>query len=261
MKKKSIVFFLFLLTIVICEKTFAQISVNKKIQFDSIMAGSRTIQGIVLANDSTSGIPYSAYIETDLNYISDATGGSVLNINIPSPVSVYSEGFELFIKASTSNSGTLFLNLNSLGAVEVKKPDTLSLRSNEIVAGQVFRVIYNGNYFIMQNPTVYKCPSGFASVNDIYCIEISERTGTSYLGAVSSCYSINARLCTWGEWYYACQKTSLGLINMTNNYEYVDDTCDHTNTVLIMGSGACTTYSTYAILGVTNYAYRCCYNK
>jgi hypothetical protein len=28
---------------------------------------------------------------------------------------------------------------------------------------------------------------------------------------------------------------------MMNNYEYVDDTCNHANTVLIVGNGTCTT--------------------
>jgi hypothetical protein len=176
--KKSINFIcVFLFAVLYNGKSvYCQVTIDKKIQFDTVPSGPRTIQGLVLTNDSTSGIPYSAYIETALNYVSSPSGGAVLNISLPNPVSGYLSGFELFIKASTSNSGSLFLDINGSGPVEVKKRDTISLVNNEIISGQVFKVIYNGAYFVLQSPSALKCPPGFVSANDNFCIEIIERT-------------------------------------------------------------------------------------
>jgi hypothetical protein len=249
-----------LVTILCCNYAFGQIHIDKKLYFDSSSV-NRTIEGIVLAYDSTSGIPYTAFLETKLNYISNQTGSLILNVNLISPLSYYPEGFELFIKSLTSNTGSLFLNVNNLGPVEIKKRDTISLMANEIIPNQIFKVMYDGTYFILQSPSLLKCPTGFTDANDNFCIELNERTAASYLTAVNSCYSINARLCSWGEWYYACQKTSLGLSNMVNNYEYVDDTSDHSNTVLIVGSGSCTSTYTFLLTGTQTHSYRCCYSK
>jgi hypothetical protein len=240
--------------------TYSQVQINKRILFDSVNT-NRTIEGIVLAYDSTSGIPYSAYLKTSLNYIENQTGDSTLNIHLPTPLAFYPEGFELFIHATTPNPGVLFLKIDNLNKVEVRKSDSLKLLANEIVKDQIFKVIYTGTYFMLVSPSALKCPTGFVNVNDNFCIEPDERAATTYLSAVDSCFSINAHLCTWGQWYYACQKTSLGLLNMTNNYEYIDDTSDHSNTVLISGNGSCTTTYSFTITDKGTYSYRCCYNK
>jgi hypothetical protein len=239
---------------------FAQVTIDKHIHFIS-SSTERTIQGIVLNADSSSGVPLSAFLETKLNYVPDPTGASVLYINIPSQISEYKSGMELFIKALSYNTGSISLDINGLGPVEVKKHDTTGFKPYEIIAGQVFRVIYNGSNFILTSVSGLTCPSGFIDVNDDYCIELFERSPASYQVAITTCYSLNARLCTWGEWYYACQNSSLGVQNMVNNYEFIDDASDHTNTVMIVGNGTCKSFSTFAIMGATNYRYRCCYNK
>lgn len=240
----------------------AQIHADKKIQFDTAATQNRTIEGVVLAYDSTSGVPHSAFIQTSLNYISNQTGTSVLLINLATPMTAYPVGFELFIKSANANPGALFLNVNSIGAVEVKKHDSTSLVANEIVTNQIFKVIYNGTYFMMQNPSNLKCPAGFVNVNDNFCIETVERSSTLYLNAVSTCYSLNGRLCTWGEWYYVCKTTgTFGALGMTTNYEFLDDTSDHKNTVLVAGRDNCEDFYANLITAANVYTFRCCYNK
>ena len=252
--------FLFFLALSLNLVSTAQVHIDKSIRF--VPPSGKTIDGIVLNMDSTSGVPYSAFLETDLNYISATDSGSVLNIALPVTIAAYPDGLELYIKLATSNSGKLFLNVNGLGSVEVKKADTISLVANEITPGQIVKVIYNTNYFVLQTQTNPACPSGFVSANANFCIEKDARTAAAYLNAISMCYSLNARLCTWGEWYYACQKTALGLLNMTSNYEYVDDTSDHSNTVLLVGGADCKAVTTFTLPGGNKpFKYRCCYSK
>lgn len=67
------------------------------------------------------------------------------------------------------------------------------------------------------------CPEGFVPVNADYCIDESERGSTTWHAANKFCRNMNARLCTYSEWVYACEKSSsLGMIYATNNAEWLD---------------------------------------
>jgi hypothetical protein len=69
------------------------------------------------------------------------------------------------------------------------------------------------------------CPVGFTEVNDNYCIETyPSDTDTSWLLANEICMEANARLCTAGEWIYACENAGdLGLFNIPQYLEWLDD--------------------------------------
>ncbi|UCC95552.1 MAG: hypothetical protein JSW40_02080 [Candidatus Omnitrophota bacterium] len=69
------------------------------------------------------------------------------------------------------------------------------------------------------------CPAGFVDTGFGYCIQINENSATSFDGAAAYCATnFGARLCTHSEWYNGCvNSAAFGLINMTNNWEWVDD--------------------------------------
>jgi len=182
-------------------------------------------------------------------------------LNSPNDVVVKSDD-SIWFTDPTTNTGAVVLNINNLGNVPVRTPDTLNLMAGYIKAGQIVNVMYHGSYFQVIGRTDPGCPNGFVSANSRYCIESAERTGTVLVNAIDICYGINARLCTWNEWYYACQKTSLGLSSMTNNWEFIDDTSDHSHTVTVVGYQNCATSTGLGTVGVTTpYRYRCCFSK
>jgi hypothetical protein len=104
------------------------------------------------------------------------------------------------------------------------------------------------------------CRAGFVEINAAYCMEMNERAAANLWQAMVICNTNNARLCRWGEWYYACQKTGTGLIGMTGgNWEWTDDAADAK--IRIAGQFGCTSTGAGNI-GVTDLnPYRCCYSK
>lgn len=73
----------------------------------------------------------------------------------PAPVA-YITGQHFWFKANTANTGACSLNCNSLGAKNIKKWSTTvkeNLLDNEIIAGQIIEVIYDGTDFILLSRT------------------------------------------------------------------------------------------------------------
>jgi hypothetical protein len=70
----------------------------------------------------------------------------------PAPGS-YTTGMVLQFKANTANTGAATLNVNSLGAKTIKKQKDQDLGNNDIKAGSIVEVVYDGTNFQMLNPT------------------------------------------------------------------------------------------------------------
>jgi hypothetical protein len=103
------------------------------------------------------------------------------------------------------------------------------------------------------------CPNGFASVNNQYCIQTNENAATTWWSANDSCYAVGASLCSWGEWYAACNNTA-GLNGMIDNREWVDNATNNSGSAKVVGDGSCTSESDSNNLSYSR-AFRCCYTK
>lgn len=70
-------------------------------------------------------------------------------------------GVPIVFKANTANTGPATLNINSLGAIAIKKNNDVDLVDNDIEIGQMVTVVYDGTYFQMQSllANVYTAPS------------------------------------------------------------------------------------------------------
>ena len=71
----------------------------------------------------------------------------------------------VWFKANTANTGAATLNLNSVGAVTIKKQKDQDLADNDIKAGQWVLVAYDGTNWQMLSPVSNAASSGIASVN------------------------------------------------------------------------------------------------
>lgn len=260
MKDNKLIFFLFTATFQIVNLK-AQVTIDKYLKLTDTINQNRQIRGIGDPSDSSDAVNQKTFQFGTLLYGS-ATGTDTISVNLNPPVNSYTTGMLFSFKATNNNTGPVMLKINNLNEVPVQTPDTENLFANYIRAGQMVTLIYRNNSFQVAGRTDPGCPAGFVEANDKYCIETKERTGTTYANAVSICDNLNARLCNWSEWYYACQKTSLGLVNKINNWEYIDDTSDHAHTVTVVGYQGCNQSMGLGTIGLaTPYSYRCCFSK
>ncbi len=236
----------------------AQVEVDKPIQFNGATNADKQVTGL-RAPDHAGDAVNASSVQYGTMIFGTATGTNILNVNINPPVTAYQAGMSFNIMCPNSNTGAMQININGLGAVPLKKEVTLDLDSADIYPNQVISIIYDGSNFQLLSQLNKRCPSGFVSASANYCIETDERATDTFWNAVVSCHDSNARLCSWGEWYHACQNTGLGLNNMTNNYEFVDAPANSNIIVRIAGAGTCKirgdSFTTAAR------PFRCCYSK
>lgn len=90
---------------------------------------------------ATPGTVYGADAGSNDTYVVTITG-----------IASYTAGQLVQFKANTANTGAATLNVNSLGAITIKKNKNVDLNDNDIKAGQIVNVIYDGTNFQLLSP-------------------------------------------------------------------------------------------------------------
>ncbi len=113
-----------------------------------------------------------------------------------------------------------------------------------------------------QSGNIHKpCPQGFVSINDSYCIEITEHSPQNWFEAAITCGNLNAELCTWNQWYYAAHTSGSEIPNLTDNWEWLNDGGDDkSNNAKVVGFQSIENDDSFDVFEVSN-AFRCCFKK
>jgi hypothetical protein len=120
-------------------------------------AGYDTTNKNLLVGDGTrtGGIPHLSYKHDQTQRFRYATTTGTANailLDLIEPLDAYAEGVAVEFKASASNTTTTTVNVNSLGVKTIKKisPSGLvDLGANDILNGGIYRIVYNGTYFVI----------------------------------------------------------------------------------------------------------------
>jgi len=118
----------------------------------------------------------------------------------------------------------------------------------------VDKFIINNNGVV----TLKGCPADMKSAG-AYCIEIDERAGKPYTGAVNDCQSAGRMMCTTSQWIAACNNVA-GLNTLTDNGEWVDSVFYNNGTgqlqSIFVGNAGCGNIGNDNL--VNNRTFRCC---
>ena len=91
-------------------------------------------------------------------YAADSVGSDSYAITVSPVPSAYVTGQVFRFKAGTANTGAATLNVNSLGAVTIKKNYNSDLATGDILQNQIIEVVYDGTNFQMLSP-IAKLPT------------------------------------------------------------------------------------------------------
>ena len=88
-------------------------------------------------------------------YAADSVGTDLYAVTLSPVPAAYANGMVIHFKAGVANTGACSLNVNSLGAIDIKKNHDQDLATGDIEANQIVTVVYNstGPKFQMQSQT------------------------------------------------------------------------------------------------------------
>lgn len=82
-----------------------------------------------------------------ITYVADTGAADAYVVALPTAPSSYTAGLSLTMKAANSNTGASTVNVNSLGVKSIKRFDGNNLLANDIVAGMLVHIAYDGTNF------------------------------------------------------------------------------------------------------------------
>jgi len=85
-------------------------------------------------------------------YAADSVGTDSYAVTLSPVPAAYVNGMTIRFKAGTANTGACSLNVNSLGAITIKKKLNIDTTTGDILSGQIVEVVYDGTNFQMISP-------------------------------------------------------------------------------------------------------------
>lgn len=236
-----------------------QVQLDKPLVLTGASASDRRIDGLAPADNANSLVTVAAAQDGSLVF---ATAGGTANavvLQMQPATSAYGNGLRLRWLASAPNTGPVTIDVDGLGAMPLRDRTGLSVAAGALRTGVPAEVQFADSVFILLNGEASKCPEGFVQANTNLCVLQDEGPVLSWFGAAEYCAERGASLCTWDQYLFTCQSLQGQLTGLYDDWEWIDDTSDHTHSADQIGRWTCGSMfnisATLTDLGTT----RCCY--
>jgi hypothetical protein len=121
-------------------------------------------------------------------------GTNVYMCSLPHYITALDAGFVLDVLIATSNTGAATLEIKSrggsysLGAKAIKRSASDALNANDMIAGQIVRLLYDGTQFLLTNIPITSAITGAG----IGVLIAAQETGFSYVTSLGTAKSLGA---------------------------------------------------------------------
>ncbi len=199
----------------------AQLEVPSRLALDGPNATDRQVTGLDDPISEDAGMSLNA-ARNGSSSTAYASGAEVLIAALDPPLSAYGVGLLISLIPDAPNAAGAQLDLNGLGPRPILKWGAVPLDSADLIPGAPFRVVYDGVAFQLLGQVTLPCPDGFSAVTSRLCIMDNSLAPVSFFAATNVCGAMNARLCSFSEWAYACRSKPAFLATVLE-LEWVDD--------------------------------------
>ena len=222
--------------------------------------GQRRVDGLVQPTSSNSLITLEGAVQGAWQWGTAQAAAGAITLTLAPPITAYRDGLLVRFLAPTNLDGALTLNVDGMGALPLLRPDGLNPVRGQVRQGTLCEAMQAGGRFILMSAAERGCPPGSLFVNDRYCIDSLSTNNQIFYTAVSFCANRGGKLCTWDEYHAACAFLGAQLGGMYNQWEWIDDTSNHTQTVDQAGRTTCQSQRSAGNPPVTTGDTRCCYH-
>ena len=239
----------------------AQVHLDKPLQLTSPQDSLRQIDALAAPSDPTSLITLGAAQQAAVNWYTVTGGTNIIQLSGSPQAAGYSNGMLIRWMPQSAKAGSVRVNVDGLGTRSVYRSDGLQASEGQVSAGQVVEMIYMDTAFFIMGRSNTDCPTGYLRISDEFCMQQNDTLSVSIFTAIGHCFARGARLCTWDEYVMACTVQGAQLSGLFDDWEWIDDTSDHTHTADQVGRFGCRSQRAMdAAEHPNNYGVvRCCY--
>lgn len=208
----------------------AQVQVDAPLRFTSPDSTLRQVDGLTLPMAEEDLIGLSTARAGSVHWATPAGTANAITLAARPPVTAYREGLRLRFLPTVSAGSAPTINVDGLGPMPVLGPELTPPPAGSLVPGRLAEVVWTDSAFRLNPRPVDGCPAGFLQVHDGLCLQQDQGANVPVFTAIRQCADRGARLCTWDEYLYACTVLGGQLSGLFDDWEWIDDTSDHTHT-------------------------------
>jgi hypothetical protein len=145
-------------------------------------------------------------------------------------------------------------------ALPLLRPDGLLPVRGQLLNGRVVEIMKAGDRFILLSSPESGCPPGTLEAHQRLCMDVVPVSSTLFHDAVAICAARGGKLCAWDEYIAACNLLQVQLSSMFVDWEWIDDSSNHTHGADQAGRFTCISQRNQGVLDERLANVRCCYH-
>jgi hypothetical protein len=153
----------------------SQVQIDQAIQLTGT-GSSAKITGIESSTGAEDATSVEAIQKGSLVSGTSSGSSNQFNLTLSPPISSYQTGMSFLFLANHSVNGAATININSLGAIALKKFVNVDLTGCDIMAGQLVEIAYDGTNFQLLTPPGGQAPSNSHAGDNQSCILAASTT-------------------------------------------------------------------------------------
>jgi len=247
--------------LLVLQSASGQVLLDKPLHFTNADSTQRQVNGPLFAGSEDALITAGEAQRGAPNLALASGTAMTVQLAMTPPCAGYTNGLLVRWEPVAAGAGAVRLNVDGLGNRPLYRSDGLPVAYGELASGSMAEALYMDTAFFLQHRARTACPDDFVAVNGSLCMQRNDTLNTSIFNAITYCNARGARLCTWDEYIHACTAQQAQFLGLFDNWEWMDDTSDHTHTANQVGRWSCRTQrSIGAVDHPNNYGgVRCCY--
>ncbi|MFN3875773.1 MAG: hypothetical protein ACK4L7_07675 [Flavobacteriales bacterium] len=220
----------------------------------------RRVEGLAPPTEGSALVTLEGEAQGAWLWADAAAAGSSISLSLTPPLSDYRDGLLVRFIAPANVHGDISIAIDGLPSHPLLRPDGLPPAMGQVRAGSLIEALFAEGRFTLLSAPERGCPPQSVRVHDRLCIDAASPNGFLYEQAVTYCAARGGRLCAWDEYHAACVLVGSQLSSLFNQWEWIDDTSNHSHTADQAGRTTCQSQRSAGVPGTTLGEARCCYH-
>lgn len=244
----------------LCGIVYAQVQVDGSIGLTG-PAEERHIEGLAPPVDGSALITVDVLASGSAYWGSAAMVGDTITLTMTPAVTTPVIGTLIRFLPPSTNEGPRWIRLNGLATVALLGTYGERIPPGALRANLPAEVYHTGSNFVLLNANSKNCPPGTLATTGPTCVDINSIPGLRFYQAIEHCAGKGGKLCTWDEYAVGCALGGTQLEGLFNEWEWIDDTSNHTHTANQAGRFSCQSQRSANVITTMTGDTRCCYRK